>query len=141
LIPLADTLKILSNRYLDARAAYEDLRGRTAEAKEQMEYAEQEMLSYMADIGIDSLKTDDGVGFSLTRKASYGCLAENRPLLLNMLEAEGYRDMFTISPQTLSALMKEKVAAREDGEIPPEYADIVYTHEETKLSVRGRKKG
>ena len=138
---MADTLKILSNRYLDARAAYEDLRGRTAEAKEVMEAAEAEMLSYMADIGIDSLKTDDGVGFSLTRKASYGCLAENRPLLLNMLEAEGYRDMFTISPQTLSALMKEKVAAREDGEIPPEYADIVYTHEETKLSVRGRKKG
>ena len=138
---MADTLKILSNRYLDARAAYEDLRGRTAEAKEVMEVAEAEMLSYMADIGIDSLKTDDGVGFSLTRKASYGCLAENRPLLLNMLEAEGYRDMFTISPQTLSALMKEKVAAREDGEIPPEYADIVYTHEETKLSVRGRKKG
>lgn len=138
---MADTLKILSNRYLDARAAYEDLRGRTAEAKEVMEAAEAEMLSYMADIGIDSLKTDDGVGFSLTRKASYGCLAENRPLLLNMLEAEGYRDMFTISPQTLSALMKEKVAAREDGEIPPEYADIVYAHEETKLSVRGRKKG
>ena len=138
---MGDILKTLSNRYLDARAAYEDLRGRTAEAKEQMEYAEQEMLSYMADIGIDSLKTDDGVGFSLTRKASYGCLAENRPLLLNMLEAEGYRDMFTISPQTLSALMKEKVAAREDGEIPPEYADIVYAHEETKLSVRGRKKG
>ena len=138
---MADALKILSNRYLDARAAYEDLRGRTAEAKEVMEAAEAEMLSYMADIGIDSLKTDDGVGFSLTRKASYGCLAENRPLLLNMLEAEGYRDMFTISPQTLSALMKEKVAAREDGEIPPEYADIVYAHEETKLSVRGRKKG
>lgn len=138
---MGDILKTLSNRYLDARAAYEDLRGRTAEAKEAMEAAEAEMLSYMADIGIDSLKTDDGVGFSLTRKASYGCLAENRPLLLNMLEAEGYRDMFTISPQTLSALMKEKVAAREDGEIPPEYADIVYTHEETKLSVRGRKKG
>lgn len=138
---MGDVLKILSNRYLDARAAYEDLRGRTAEAKEIMDNAEAEMLSYMADIGIDSLKTDDGVGFSLTRKASYGCLAENRPLLLNMLEAEGYREMFTISPQTLSALMKEKVAAREDGEIPPEYADIIYAHEETKLSVRGRKKG
>lgn len=138
---MADALKTLSNRYLDARAAYEDLRGRTAEAKEAMEAAEADMLSYMADIGIDSLKTDDGVGFSLTRKASYGCLAENRPMLLNMLEAEGYREMFTISPQTLSALMKEKVAAREDGEIPPEYADIIYAHEETKLSVRGRKKG
>ena len=138
---MADALKTLSNRYLDARAAYEDLRTRTAEAKEVMESAEADMLSYMADVGIDSLKTDDGVGFTLTRKASYGCLAETRPLLLNMLEAEGYREMFTISPQTLSALMKEKVAAREDGEIPPEYADIIYTHEETKLSVRGRKKG
>lgn len=138
---MADALKTLSNRYLDARATYEDLRARTAEAKEVMESAEADMLSYMADVGIDSLKTDDGVGFTLTRKASYGCLAENRPLLLNMLEAEGYREMFTISPQTLSALMKEKVAAREDGEIPPEYADIIYAHEETKLSVRGRKKG
>ena len=138
---MADALKTLSNRYLDARAAYEDLRARTAEAKEVMESAEADMLSYMADIGIDSLKTDDGVGFTLTRKASYGCLVENRPQLLNMLEAEGYRELFTITPQTLSALMKEKVAAREDGEIPPEYADIIYAHEETELSVRGRKKG
>lgn len=138
---MADTLKTLSNRYLDARAAYEDLRTRTAEAKEVMDAAEADMLSYMADIGIDYLKTDDGVGFTLTRKASYGCLAENRPMLLNMLEAEGYRDMFTISAQTLSALMKEKVAARDDGEIPPEYAEIIYVHEEPKLSARGRKKG
>lgn len=138
---MADALKTLSTRYLDARAAYENLRTRTAEAKEVMENAEADMLSYMADIGIDSLKTDDGVGFSLTRKSSYGCLAENRPMLLNMLEAEGYREMFTVSPQTLSALMKEKVAASEDGELPPEYAGIIYCHEETKLSVRGRKKG
>lgn len=138
---MADALKTLSSRYLDARAAYEDLRARSAEAKAAMESAEADMLSYMADIGIDSLRTDDGVGFSLTRKSSYGCLAENRPLLLNMLEAEGYREMFTISPQTLSALMKEKVAARDDGEIPPEYAGIIYEHEETKLSVRGRKRG
>lgn len=138
---MADALKTLSTRYLYARAAYEDLRARTAEAKEVMESAEADMLSYMADVGLDSLKTGDGVSFTLTRKASYGCLAENRPLLLNMLEAEGYRELFTITPQTLSALMKEKVAAREDGEIPPEYADIIYAHEETKLSVRGRKKG
>ena len=138
---MSNALKTLSTRYLDARAAYEDLRARTAEAKERMEAAEADMLSYMADVGIDSLKTEDGVGFSLTRKASYGCLAENRPMLLNMLEAEGYRDMFTISPNTLSALMKEKAAASEDGELPPEYAELVYTHEETKLSVRGRKKG
>jgi len=140
-MPLADTLKTLSNRYLDARAIYEDMRARTAEAKEAMDEAEAAMLSYMADVGIDSLKTDDGVGFSMTRKTTYSCLAENRPQLLNMLEAEGYRDMFTISQQTLSALMKEKVAASEDGEIPAEYADIIYAHEEPKLSVRGRKKG
>lgn len=138
---MSDTLKTLSGRYLDARTVYEDLRARTAEAKAAMESAEADMLSYMADVGLDSLKTDDGVVFSLTRKSSYGCLAENRPLLLNMLEAEGYRDMFTISPQTLSALMKEKVAASDDGELPPQYAGIVYTHEETKLSVRGRRKG
>lgn len=140
-MPLADTLKTLSGRYLDARSAYEDLKSRTAEAKERMDSAEADMLSYMADVGIDSLKTEDGVGFSLTRKASYGCLAENRPMLLNMLEAEGYRDMFTINANTLSALMKEKAAASEDGELPPEYADLVYAHEEMKLSVRGRKKG
>ena len=138
---MADALKTLSDRYLNARAAYEDLRALTAEAKEKMDAAEADMLSYMADVGIDSLKTDDGVGYTLTRRASYSCSAENRPLLLNMLEAEGFRDMFTINQQTLSALMKEKVAASEDGELPPQYADIIYVHEEPRLSVRGRKKG
>lgn len=136
-----DALKTLSKRYLDARACYEDLRARTSEAKDAMDEAEANMLSYMSDVGIDSLKTEDGVGYTMTRKTSYSCLAENRPQLLDMLEAEGYRDLFTISPATLSALMKEKVAATEDGELSPEYAPIITAHEELKLSVRGRKKG
>lgn len=134
-------LKTLSDRYLAARASYEELRTGCAEAKEVMEAAEADMLSYMRDAGLDSLKTEEGVGFSLSRKVSYSCLAENRQLLLDRLESEGYRELFTVSPATLSALFKEKVAARDDGEIPPEYADIINAHEETKLSVRGRKKG
>lgn len=137
---MSTALKELSQAYLRARAAYEDLRTATAEAKERMDAAEADMVSYMMDIGLDSMKTDDGIGFSVTRKASYGCLAENRPELLNRLEAEGYREMFTVSPQQLSALMKEKAANSEDGELPAEYADIIYAHEETKLSVRGRKR-
>ena len=138
---MADALKTLTDRYLDARASYENLRELTGEAKATMDDAEAALISYMNDIGLDSLKTEDGVGFTRTRKASYSCSAENRPLLLQMLEAEGYRELFTINQQTLSALMKEKVAAREDGELPPEYAGIIYVHEEPKLSVRGRRKG
>lgn len=138
---MADAFKTLSTRYLDARTAYEDLRARTAEAKEAMDNAEADLISYMTDIGIDSLKTEDGVGFTRQRKTVYACLAENRPMLLNMLESEGYRELFTISAQSLSALMKEKAAATETGELPPEYADLVYMHEEPKLSVRGRRKG
>ena len=138
---MADALKTLTDRYLDARASYENLRELTGEAKTAMDDAEAALISYMNDIGLDSLKTEDGVGFTRVRKASYSCSAENRPLLLQMLEAEGYRELFTINTSTLSALMKEKVAAREDGELPPEYAGIIYVHEEPKLSVRGRRKG
>ena len=138
---MADALKTLTDRYLDARASYENLRDLAAEAKVNMDNAEAELISYMNDIGLDSLRTEDGVGFTRTRKASYSCSAENRPLLLQMLEAEGYRDLFTVNSATLSALMKEKVAAREDGELPPEYAAIIYVHEEPRLSVRGRRKG
>lgn len=138
---MADALKTLTDRYLDARASYENLRELTGEAKATMDDAEAALISYMNDIGLDSLKTEDGVGFTRVRKASYSCSAENRPLLLSMLEAEGYRELFTINQNTLSALMKEKVAAREDGELPPEYAGLVYVHEEPKLSVRGRRKG
>lgn len=138
---MADALKTLTDRYLDARVSYENLRNLASEAKASMDDAEAALISYMNDIGLDSLKTEDGVGFTRTRKASYACSAENRPLLLQMLEAEGYRDLFTINTSTLSALMKEKVAAREDGELPPEYAGIISVHEEPKLSVRGRRKG
>lgn len=134
-----NAIKQLSDRYLDARAVYDDLSARTREAKEVMDSAEAAMLSYMADVGLDSFKTEDGVGFSMRRKLSYACSAENRPELLNRLEKEGFRDLFTISPQSLSALMKEKAAASEDGTLPAEYADIVAEHEEHKLSVRGRK--
>lgn len=134
-------LKTLSQRYLDARSAYEELKAQCSEAKAVMDEAEVELLSAMNDAGIDSLKTESGVGFTRQRKMSYACLAENRPELLDLLEAEGYRDMFTVSPNTLSALIKEKVAMREDGEIPPEYAHLITEHEEIKLSVRGRKKG
>lgn len=87
---MADAFKTLSTRYLDARTVYEDLRARTAEAKEAMDNAEADLISYMTDVGIDSLKTEDGVGFTRQRKTVYACLAENRPMLLNMLEAEGY---------------------------------------------------
>ena len=59
--------------------------------------------------------------------------------LLNRLENVVFRDLFTISPQSLNALMKEKVAASEDGALPAEYADIVTENEEHRLSVRGRK--
>lgn len=137
---MATLLETLSLRYLDARTVYEDLKGRTAEAKAAMDNAEAEMLSAMNDEGLDLVRTTAGVTFSRTRKMSYACSAENRQDLLSRLETEGYRDLFTISPQSLSALFKEKVAARDDGEIPPEYADIVHEHEEIKLSVRGRKK-
>lgn len=133
-------LKKLTDLYLDARAHYEDMHALTAEAKKKMEDAEAQLLSAMTDLGLDSLRTDDGVGFTRQRKLSYACLAENRPELLNRLEKEGYRELFTVSAQTLNALMKEKVAASEDGMLPPEYADIISEHEEPKLSVRGRKK-
>ena len=134
-----NAIKQLSDRYLDARAAYDDLSARTREAKEIMDSAEAAMLSYMTDIGVDSFKTDDGVGFSMRRKLSYACCAADRPELLNRLEKEGFRDLFTISPQSLNALMKEKAAASEDGILPAEYADIVTENEEHRLSVRGRK--
>ena len=134
-------LKVLSQRYLDARSAYEELKAQCGEAKAVMDETEAELLSAMNDAGLDSLKTESGVGFTRQRKVSYGCLAENRAELLFMLEAEGFRDMFTVPPNTLSALMKEKVAQRDDGEIPPEYAHLITEHEEFKLSVRGRQKG
>ena len=65
-----NAIKQLSDRYLDARAAYEDLSARTREAKESMDSAEAAMLSYMADIGVDSFKTrsDD---FSVCRFVVY----------------------------------------------------------------------
>ena len=134
------SIEVLSARYLDARAAYEELKTRTSEARTAMDEAEIDMLSAMNDAQLDMVRTSTGVTFSRQRKMTYACRAEHRQDLLNRLESEGYRELFTISPQSLSALFKEKVAARDDGEIPPEYADIVSEHEEIKLSVRGRKK-
>lgn len=130
----------LTSHYLDCRSVYEDLKAQTADAKADMDEAEHALLEAMREAELESLRTSAGVSFSWQRKTSYSCLAENRAELLSMLEAEGYRDLFTISPQSLSALFKEKVAAREDGDLPPEYADLICEHEEIKLSVRGRKK-
>lgn len=137
---MEQSLEILSTRYLDARAAYEALQEQTADAKAAMEDAEETLLSAMNDSGLEMLRTATGVTFSRRRRLSYACSAADRPALLDRLEAEGLRDLFTVSSATLSALFKEKVANRDDGEIPPEYADIVSEHEEFKLSVRGRKK-
>ena len=137
---MTNVFETLSARYLDARAVYEELKSQTAEAKAVLDDAELNMIAAMNDEGLDLVRTNSGVTFSRTRKTSYACSASDRQDLLLRLESEGYRDLFTISPQSLSALFKEKVAAREDGEIPPEYADIISAHEEIKLSVRGRKK-
>lgn len=128
----------LAARYLDARAAYDDLSERLAEARESMRRAEEELLSAMNDAGLESMRTEDGVNFSRTRKLRYNCPAENRAALMERLEADGYRELFSVPANTLNALMNEKAAAEPDGMLPQAYAGLVNEYEEFKLSVRGR---
>lgn len=133
-----DPIPKLTARYLDARAAYEDLSASLAEARDLMQRAEADLLSAMNDAGLESLRNEDGVSFSRTRKLRYNCPAENRAALMDRLEADGYRELFSVPANTLNALMNEKAAAEPDGMLPQTYAGLVNEYEEFKLSVRGR---
>ena len=128
----------LTARYLDARAAYEDLSASLAEARDLMQRAEADLLSAMNDAGLESLRNEDGVIFSRMRKLRYNCPAENRAALMDRLELDGYRELFSVSANTLNALMNEKAKAEPNGMLPWPYSELVNEYEEFKLSVRGR---
>ena len=129
-----------SKRYLDARAKYDELSEQVKLARADMDDCERELIAALNTAGIESFKTDDGVGFTRRSATKYSACAEARPELLDQLEADGYRDALTVSPGTLNRLMAE-MAENNDGELPEAYQGLINIYDETKLSVRGRKGG
>lgn len=133
-------LELWNKTYLERRAKYEELDQQTKQAKSEMESAERCLIEAMNTAGVIDFKNEDGVSFGRRDATKYSCLAGDRAELLNRLEADGYRDAFTINPQTLSGMMAE-MAANNEGELPDRYKDLIQVFPQTKISVRGRKRG
>lgn len=133
-------LELWNKTYLERRARYEELDQQTKQAKRDMESAERCLIEAMNTAGVIDFKNEDGVSFGRRDATKYSCLAEDRAELLNRLEEDGYRDSFTINPQTLSGMMAE-MAANNEGELPGRYKELIQVFPQTKISVRGRKRG
>lgn len=133
-------LELWNKEYLERRARYEELDQQTKQAKKDMESAERALIEAMNTAGVIDFKNEDGVSFGRRDATKYSCLAEDRSELLNRLEADGFRDAFTINPQTLNGMMAE-MAANNEGELPDRYKDLIQVFPQTKISVRGRKRG
>ena len=133
-------LEAWKDKYIAAKQAYEELSGRVTQAKTAMDSAERCLLAAMNTAGVKTFESDDGVTFARRDATKYSCLAANRGALLDQLERDGYRDMFTVNAASLSTLMKEMVSNSEDGELPEAYKPFINVFEDTKLSVRGLKK-
>lgn len=132
------TLNDLATACVRARDAYDELYDQLQQAKARRDFAEEQLLAAMRDQEMDSFRSAAGVSFSMQRKTDYSCLAQDRALLLELLEADGYRDMFTVNSQSLNRLMNEMAENDEEGELPAEYREIMRRNERTTLSVRGR---
>ena len=132
-------LQAWKERYVAAKLKYTQLNNETKQAKIDLDSAERNLLEAMNTAGVLTFESDDGIVFSRRDATKYSCLVENRAALLDQLEADGYRDMFTVNAGTLSALMKELAEATVDGELPEAYRPFINTFPDTKLSVRGLK--
>lgn len=133
-------LQIWNEKYLAARQRYDELSQAVKEAKTSMESAERCLLAAMNTAGVLNFTNDDGVTFTRRDATKYSCCSDNRSALLDQLEQDGYREMFTVNAGTLQSLMKEMVENSEDGELPEAYKPLITVFEDTRLSVRGRKK-
>lgn len=131
-------LQIWNKKYLEARKRYEKLKDDTDTAKRELDSTEKNLIEAMNDAGVIDFSNEDGVSFSRKDATKYSCLAENRPELLNQLEKDGLRDIFTVNDRTLNRIMAEMVEEH-DGELPEAYKDIIKAFPQTKLSVRNRK--
>lgn len=136
---MAGALQAATEVYISALEAYEAANRNLEEAKLLLNSAEEELKSAMNDAGLDSMRNADGITFTKKRSFHYNAPAATRPQLLVELEKDGYRHLFTVNPQTLNGLMKEFVSEN-DGEIPERYKPFISEHDETKMSVTGRKK-
>lgn len=131
-------LQIWNRKFLEARDEYRRLEKETEAAKRELDNAEKNLIEAMNTAGVIDFSNEDGVSFSRRDATKYTCLAANRPELLNRLEKDGLRDIFTVNDRTLNRVMAE-IAEENDGELPETYKDIINTFPQTKLSVRNRK--
>lgn len=127
-------LDALMRAYAEARAAADAARSAADEAKELQRRAEAELVRAMADEGLKGAKDEAGRAFTLTRKIRYSCPPDMKAQMMEQLEADGMRDLFTVNPGTLSTLMKE-LAESNGGELPDKYA-YMNEYEEHGISMR-----
>lgn len=127
-------LDALMRAYAEARAAADAARSAADEAKELQRRAEAELVRAMADEGLKSARDEAGRAFTLTRKIRYSCPPDMKAQMMEQLEADGMRDLFTVNPGTLSTLMKE-LAEGNGGELPDKYA-YMNEYEEHGISMR-----
>lgn len=131
-------IQTANEAYLAALEQYNEAAEQAKRTKEALDYAEHRMIAAMNEAGVESFRGENGVTFSTKREYYYRAPAETRPQLLNVLEADGYRDVFTVTPGTLNKLMNELVEEN-DGAIPARYLPYVNESDVAKLSVRGAK--
>lgn len=127
-------LDMLMRAYAEARAAADAARSAADEAKELQRRAEAELVRAMADEGLKGARDEAGRAFTLTRKIRYSCPPEMKAHMMEQLEKDGMRDLFTVNPGTLSTVMKEMAEAC-GGVLPETYA-YMNEYEEHGISMR-----
>lgn len=90
-------------------------------AKSRLEETKQKLLDMMESDGKDRTATYEGIGFVTRMKPRLfaSCSEENKPVLFDWIRKTGNEGLIkeTVSPQTLSAFVAEKI---EEGQEVPE---------------------
>lgn len=129
----------MTDKYLAARAVYEDLDKRSKDAKARADELERALCDLMIDLDIPSFKTVDGVGFTATRKTYYSCPSENREAMMAALKARNMEYLFSVNAQTLQGAMKELAEGEEAGVLPEDLSGIISVYDKQALTVRNKK--
>ena len=124
----------LMRAYAAARAAAEGAQAAADDAKAAQKQAEAALVSAMTHEGLTSARSTSGRVFALRRTVRYSCPPEMKAQMMQQLEADGLKDLFTVNPGTLNSLMKE-LAEAGGGELPEKYA-YMNEYEEHGISMR-----
>ena len=136
MLSLAEQLKSLR----DAKA---DIEGKLKSINGEIEKVNRELTDLMTENEMPSF-TYSGSSFSLTTRTFASALNEEnggKEQLYNALKENGFDELFTVNPQTLTSFVKEQMsifAEENDGEegLPGWLAGKVKLYEKTSVGIR-----